>query len=104
MKFRFRNLKTKDNIKTRNFDEILAELKTAFTVHKTMGTYLGGVHFELTGDNVTECIGGSEGISVEDLDRHYETFCDPRLNNTQSLEMAFLISSLLKESLPVLHV
>ena len=90
-------IKTKNNIKTRDFDAILQELKETFACHKDMGTNLGGVHFELTGDDVTECTGGSEGITTADLSKSYQTYCDPRLNYSQSLELAFLISSILDE-------
>jgi 3-deoxy-7-phosphoheptulonate synthase len=88
--------KTQDNVKTRNFDDILSELRQSFAIHQSCGTNLGGVHFELTGENVTECVGGSENITAADLCQRYETFCDPRLNYSQSLEMAFLISSMLQ--------
>jgi 3-deoxy-7-phosphoheptulonate synthase len=91
-------IKTKDNIKTRDFDAILAELRRSFQVHRSLGSRLGGVHFELTGEDVTECTGGAEGIREQDLARHYETFCDPRLNYNQSLEMAFVISTILQSS------
>jgi len=77
-------------IKTRNFDDILAEIELSFDAHKSMGTRLGGVHFELTGDDVTECLGG--GLSESDLDKNYASVCDPRLNYRQALEMAFLIA------------
>ena len=77
-------------IKTRNFDDILAEIERSFDVHKAAGTRLGGVHFELTGDDVTECLGG--GLSEADLDKNYASVCDPRLNYRQALEMAFLIA------------
>jgi 3-deoxy-7-phosphoheptulonate synthase len=90
-------IKTTEGIKTRNFDAILGELKSCFEIHKEMKSCLGGVHFELTGEDVTECTGGSEGITASDLKVRYETFCDPRLNYSQSLEMAFLISSILQE-------
>jgi 3-deoxy-7-phosphoheptulonate synthase len=90
-------LKTKDNVKTRDFNSILGEVRSSFEIHRKHGTYLGGIHFELTGENVTECIGGSDRVALEDLDKSYETYCDPRLNNSQSLEMAFLISSMLKD-------
>jgi len=90
-------IKTKDDIKTRDFGAILGEIRQSFAIHRKLGTHLGGVHFELTGENVTECIGGSEGLGESDLSRQYETYCDPRLNYSQSLEMAFLISSILKE-------
>ncbi|MFK7825276.1 MAG: class II 3-deoxy-7-phosphoheptulonate synthase [Oligoflexales bacterium] len=94
-------IKTKNNIKTRDFNAILNELKETFSVHLDIGSHLGGVHFELTGDNVTECTGGSEGITDTDLSRSYQTYCDPRLNYSQSLEMAFLISSMLEEKTKV---
>ena len=61
-------------------------------MHDACGTYLGGVHFELTGEDVTECIGGASGVTVEDLDKRYATACDPRLNYRQSLEMGFRIA------------
>ena len=83
---------TSSGIKTRNFDHILQELETAFTIHERLGTYLGGVHFELTGENVTECIGGARGLSESDLSRDYKSQVDPRLNYEQSLEMAMLIA------------
>lgn len=82
---------TKDGIKTRHFDDILAELHQAFAIHQEMDSYLGGVHFELTGDNVTECIGGARGLSENELSRAYKSLCDPRLNYEQALEIAMLI-------------
>ena len=90
-------IKTEDGVKTRNFDDILKELKDTALAHKEEGSILGGVHFELTGDNVTECIGGAAGVTARDLENHYESYCDPRLNYSQSLEMAFLISSMLAQ-------
>ncbi len=78
--------------KTRDFADILGELDAAFDLHARAGTYLGGVHFELTGDHVTECTGGARGLSEADLDANYRTTCDPRLNYEQSLEMSFLIA------------
>lgn len=83
---------TDENIKTRSFNDILEEIKLTFEVHRNEGTFLGGVHLELTGDNVTECVGGANGLRAEGLKRNYKTFCDPRLNYQQSLEMAFLIT------------
>lgn len=83
---------TADGIKTRHFDNILAELKQAMNIHQQMGSYLGGVHFELTGDNVTECIGGARGLSPKDLKDAYQSLVDPRLNYEQSLEMAIQLS------------
>ncbi len=83
---------TPGGLKTRDFEAIRAELRGAFDAHRQAGSVLGGVHFELTGEDVTECIGGPQGLSAEDLSRSYETFCDPRLNYAQSLEVAFLIA------------
>eukprot|EP00043_Microstomoeca_roanoka_P001988 m.35757 g.35757 ORF g.35757 m.35757 type:complete len:494 (+) comp11181_c0_seq1:107-1588(+) len=84
--------KAASGIKTRSFDDVLDELLQTFDVHETAGTWLGGVHFEMTGEDVTECTGGSTGLVDEDLSSKYESFCDPRLNYSQSLEMAFLIA------------
>ncbi|KTD48573.1 2-keto-3-deoxy-D-arabino-heptulosonate 7- phosphate synthase [Legionella rubrilucens] len=83
---------TTDGIKTRRFDNILSELQQAVTIHQKMNSYLGGVHFELTGDNVTECIGGARGLSEDDLKHAYRSLVDPRLNYEQSLEMAIQLS------------
>ena len=83
---------TDESIKTRSFNDILSEIKQTFEVHRNEGTFLGGVHLELTGDNVTECVGGANGLKADGLKRNYKTFCDPRLNYQQSLEMAFLIT------------
>jgi len=83
--------KTEDGTKTRHFDDILGELEQAFDVHAAENSHLGGVHFELTGENVTECIGGARGLSEADLGKAYESHVDPRLNYEQSLEMAFSI-------------
>ena len=82
--------------KTRHFDDILGELREFFAVHRMAGTWPGGVHIELTGDNVTECLGGAEGIVEDDLDQRYTTACDPRLNARQSLDLAFRIAELLQ--------
>jgi 3-deoxy-7-phosphoheptulonate synthase len=83
--------------KTRPFDRILDEVKSFFAVHSAEGTYAGGVHLEMTGQNVTECTGGARAISEADLNDRYHTFCDPRLNAEQSLDMAFLVAELLKK-------
>lgn len=83
---------TANGIKTRHFDNILLELKKALEIHAEMGSYLGGVHFELTGDNVTECIGGARGLDADDLKKAYHSLVDPRLNYEQSLEMALQLS------------
>ena len=77
--------------KTRRFENILSELEQSFDIHADLGSYQGGVHFELSGDNVTECVGGARGLSEVDLDRAYESRVDPRLNYEQALEMALLI-------------
>ena len=83
--------------KTRQFDDVMDEVKGFFEVHKKLGTHPGGIHIELTGDDVTECVGGGEKISHEDLATRYETACDPRLNHTQSLELAFLVAEMLRD-------
>jgi 3-deoxy-7-phosphoheptulonate synthase len=83
---------TDNGIKTRRFNDILDEIRTTFAVHRSEGSYLGGVHLELTGDNVTECVGGANGLNESGLNLNYETYCDPRLNYEQSLEMAFLVA------------
>jgi len=83
---------TSTGIKTRSFDSILAELEASFEVHQSHGVPLGGVHFELTGEDVTECIGGASGVTEADLSTNYATTCDPRLNYQQALEMAFLLA------------
>lgn len=89
--------KTDSGIKTRHFDAILSELEQAFTVHDEVGTILGGVHFELTGEDVTEVVGGARGLSEDDLHRAYESDVDPRLNHEQALELAFLIAAQLRK-------
>ena len=83
--------KTESGIKTRRFSNVLGELEQAFDVHKAEGSHLGGVHFELTGEDVTECIGGARGLNETDLERAYKSNVDPRLNYEQSLEMAFSV-------------
>lgn len=79
-------------IKTRAFSDIFSELQQTLWIHKDQGSYLGGVHLELTGDAVTECLGGSENLDEDDLSTNYTSFCDPRLNEKQALELAFLIA------------
>ncbi len=83
--------------KTRPFDRILQEVKTFFSIHAAEGTNAGGVHLEMTGQNVTECTGGARAITDEDLNDRYHTFCDPRLNAEQSIDLAFLLAELLKQ-------
>jgi 3-deoxy-7-phosphoheptulonate synthase len=82
--------------KTRPFDKVLREVQEFFAVHRAEGTYPGGVHFEMTGMDVTECVGGARAVSDEELKDRYHTHCDPRLNASQSLELAFLVSELLR--------
>lgn len=79
-------------LKTRSVDDILAELEAAFEIHRRAGTVLGGVHFELTGEDVTECLGGAAGITEQDLATNYASPCDPRLNYSQAMEMAFRVA------------
>jgi len=83
---------TTSGVKTRRFETILAELRSSFALHREAGSHLGGVHFELTGENVTECIGGASGLSESDLSRDYRSRVDPRLNAEQALEMAMDIA------------
>jgi len=90
-------IKSSNNFKTRPVDDVLREMKQFFQVHKSEGTFGGGVHLEMTGKNVTECIGGSFTVTEEDLSSRYHTHCDPRLNADQALELAFLIADSLKE-------
>jgi 3-deoxy-7-phosphoheptulonate synthase len=84
--------------KTRHLDAVLAEIAGFFRAHRAVGTWPGGVHIELTGDDVTECLGGAEEILDADLDTRYETMCDPRLNGRQSLDLAFRVAELLQQS------
>ena len=90
-------IKASNGYKTRKVSQILNEVDNFFNVHKAEGSYPGGVHFEMTGSNVTECLGGANEIKESDLGSRYHTHCDPRLNGSQSLELAFLISDLLKK-------
>ncbi len=85
---------TADGTKTRRFDNIVAELEAAFRVHAELGSYLGGVHLELTGENVTECTGGARGLTDADLARAYKSTVDPRLNYEQAMEVAMRIAGL----------
>ena len=85
-------------LKTRNFSDVIDETKKFFHIHRSLGTWAGGIHVELTGDNVTECVGGAENLSDDDLALRYETMCDPRLNASQSLELAFHVAEELRSS------
>lgn len=82
--------------KTRHFDKVIDEVQGFFEVHRALGTHPGGIHIELTGENVTECLGGAEDITDVDLPGRYESACDPRLNTQQSLELAFLVAEMLR--------
>ncbi len=90
-------VKSPNGIKTRHFNQILSEVRSFFAIHHAEGSYAGGVHFEMTGQDVTECLGGAQAISEVDLHARYHTHCDPRLNASQSLELAFLIAEELKK-------
>src|SRR5712692_5020557 len=86
------SVRTAGGVKTRDFEQILGELRETYAIHQASDSRLGGVHFELTGDDVTECLGGARRLVEADLQANYSTYCDPRLNDEQSLEMAFLIA------------
>ena len=88
---------TVSGVKTRHFDDVVAEVRGFFAVHRELGTHPGGLHIELTGDDVTECLGGAEDIAEADLAGRYETACDPRLNTSQALEVAFLAAEMLQD-------
>ncbi|MGN6575009.1 MAG: 3-deoxy-7-phosphoheptulonate synthase, partial [Nocardioides sp.] len=86
---------TSSGYKTRRFDDVISEVQGFFDVHRGLGTWPGGIHVELTGDDVTECVGGGEALLEVDLAHRYESVCDPRLNRVQSLELAFLVAEML---------
>jgi 3-deoxy-7-phosphoheptulonate synthase len=86
---------TESGVKTRSFDDVVDEVRGFFEVHRSLGTVPGGIHVELTGDDVTECVGGSAGLDESQLGTRYETACDPRLNREQALELAFLVAEML---------
>ncbi len=91
-------IKSSTGYKTRKFDDILSEIKSFLEIHRKLGTYAGGIHFEMTGQNVTECLGGNQQIGEEDLSSRYHTHCDPRLNASQSVELAFMIAEEFKKN------
>lgn len=91
-------VKTSNNYKTREFDKIMSEVRSFFEIHRAEGTHAGGVHLEMTGQDVTECTGGASKITELNLKQRYETQCDPRLNADQALELAFLMADLLKKA------
>ncbi|KKK26819.1 phospho-2-dehydro-3-deoxyheptonate aldolase, class II [Aspergillus rambellii] len=88
---------TPSGVKTRDFNDILSELRQALAIHRAAGSFLGGMHLELTGEAVTECVGGAAGLTEEGLGERYTTFCDPRLNEKQALELAFLVAGFYRE-------
>jgi 3-deoxy-7-phosphoheptulonate synthase len=90
-------INTAAKLKTRDFDEILREVRGFFDIHHAENSWAGGMHIEMTGQDVTECTGGARRLSEVDLSERYETFCDPRLNAEQSLELAFLVAEELKQ-------
>ena len=96
-------VKASTGFKTRKMDDIMTEVKGFFELHNEMNTIPGGVHFEMTGQNVTECVGGVYEVNETNLADRYHTHCDPRLNATQSLELAFLVADLLSENRSVLN-
>ncbi len=83
---------TENGSKTRDFDKIRAKLQAFFDVHDEMGSHPGGVHIEMTGEDVTECVGGMSGVTDQTLSDRYNTYCDPRLNGAQGLQLAFFIA------------
>jgi 3-deoxy-7-phosphoheptulonate synthase len=89
---------TSTGYKTRRFDDVITEVQGFFDVHRSLGTWPGGIHVELTGDDVTECVGGGEEVAELDLATRYESVCDPRLNRVQSLELAFLVAEMLRSA------
>jgi 3-deoxy-7-phosphoheptulonate synthase len=100
-------IKTENGFKTRPFDSIRDELRAFFDVHEQMGTHPGGIHLEMTGKDVTECIGGTiDEIEMTDLNKRYHTHCDPRLNGVQALELAFLVAERMRSrtGLPPLNL
>lgn len=90
------NTETVSGFKTRRYDNVRAEIEAFFDVHDSLGTVPGGIHLEMTGQNVTECIGGGSMVLEDDLSSRYQTHCDPRLNAEQSLEIAFYVASRLR--------
>ncbi|MCD7468158.1 deoxyhypusine synthase, partial [Datura stramonium] len=90
-------IKAPCRLKTRAFDSILAEVQVFFDVHEQEGSHPGGIHLEMTGQNVTECIGGSRTVTYDDLSSLYHTHCDPRLNASQSLELSFIVAERLRK-------
>ena len=88
---------TANGYKTRHFDDVMDEVRGFFEVHASLASWAGGVHVELSGDDVTECLGGAQQLTDADLAGRYETACDPRLNTSQALELSFLVAEMLQE-------
>jgi 3-deoxy-7-phosphoheptulonate synthase len=86
-------IKLQSGYKTRPVERVLEEVRSFFAIHRSEGTHAGGVHFEMTGQNVTECLGGAQGLKEIDLADRYQTACDPRLNASQALELAFILAA-----------
>ena len=86
-------IKTSGGIKTRRFDDVVSEITSFFKIAKSLGIYAGGIHLEMTGNNVTECLGGRVDITEINLSDRYHTHCDPRLNSSQALELAFAVAT-----------
>ena len=89
--------KASNGFKTRPLKNLISEIEQFFQIHRSEGSYPGGIHLEMTGQDVTECLGGVQEIKDSDLKSRYHTYCDPRLNASQSLELAFLLSEFLKD-------
>jgi 3-deoxy-7-phosphoheptulonate synthase len=89
-------IKAASGYKTRPFEMVMSEVRDFFAVHQAEGTHAGGIHLEMTGKNVTECTGGARALTDADLSDRYHTYCDPRLNAEQALEIAFLTSEMIK--------
>jgi 3-deoxy-7-phosphoheptulonate synthase len=88
---------TPSGVKTRHFGDILSELQQALEIHRVHGSFMGGMHLELTGEAVTECVGGAAGLTEDGLSERYTTFCDPRLNEKQALELSFLVAGFYRD-------
>jgi 3-deoxy-7-phosphoheptulonate synthase len=98
-------VKASSGYKTRPFERIMSEVQSFFAVHRSMGTYAGGVHIEMTGDDVTECTGGGvAAITEAGLQDRYHTYCDPRLNASQALELAFLVAEQVRAQRPAREI
>ena len=96
-------IKASTGFKTRPLTNIISEIESFFQIHRSEGSYPGGIHLEMTCQDVTECIGGVQEIKESDLKSRYHTYCDPRLNASQSLELSFLLSEFLKEERVRIH-